>query len=307
MMLFSSVLLISIPAIEVNAETTEDLLNVYGLTLGGPVKSEIEKHIEALEWDLTSMQTQEDIAKQYNDVLVIYYEERDKRIDNVLNDVNAYQKRNADICSSINDEILTADIDSLLRLDSQYKTNTKYMNELLSSINEYKLDYAYRSISTNTSAIENELEQANQLYIESIDAFDLGKVKNIGFVLDNDRHINSPYGYRVDPIDTEHIRFHSGTDYRAVEGTPIHALFNGVVIDCGWSNSIGNYVTVQSGDNVKYLICHCSGLNVVKDQQVMQGDILGYVGGTGTRCTGPHLHLALYLNGVTYDVDRLFK
>lgn len=298
---------ILISSINVKADTTEDLLNVYGLTLGGPVKSEIEKQIEALEKDLNSIKTNKELADQYNAVLSLYNDEMDKRIGKVLSDVSAYQSNNAKICSSINDNILTADINDLLKLDSQYKTNTKYMNELLSSINEYKLDYTYRNIATDTSTIESELEQANALYIESIDAYDLGKVKGIPFVLDTDKHINSPYGYRIDPIDAGTIRFHSGTDYRAVEGAPIHALFNGVVIDCGWSSSIGNYVTVQSGDNVKYLICHCSSLNVTKDQQVVQGEVLGFVGGTGSRCTGPHLHLALYLNGVTYNVDQLFK
>lgn len=295
------------PSYTANADNTEDLLNVYGLTLGGPVKSEIEKQVEALESDLLSMQTESNKTEEYNAVLSEYMEKREEFIDSVLNDVSVYQSDNSKICTAINNNILDSDISYLIRLDSQYKTNDKYINELLSSMNDYRLDYSYRSVNSNMSEIESQLSQARELYIESVDAFDLGKVSGIDFVMDVDRHINSSYGYRIDPLNRDEVRFHAGTDYRAVEGTPIKALFNGVVLTAGWSDSIGYFVTVQSGDNIKYLVCHCSSLNVSDGQEVNQGDIIAYVGGTGTRCTGPHLHLALYLNGVTYDVDRLFE
>lgn len=295
------------PSYVANADNTEDLLNVYGLTLGGPVKSEIEKQMEALESDLLSMQAESNKTEEYNAVLSEYMEKREEFIDSVLNDVSVYQSYNSKICTAINNNILDSDISYLMRLDSQYKTNYKYINELLSSMNDYRLDYSYRSVNSNMSEVESQLSQARELYIESVDAFDLGKVSGIDFVMDVDRHVNSSYGYRVDPINRDEVRFHAGTDYRAVEGTPIKALFNGVVLTAGWSDSIGYFVTVQSGDNIKYLVCHCSSLNVVDGQEVNQGDTIAYVGGNGTRCTGPHLHLALYLNGVTYDVDRLFE
>ena len=61
------------------------------------------------------------------------------------------------------------------------------------------------------------------------------------------------------------------------------------------------------GDNIKYFICHCSEIYVTVGQQVNQYDIIASSGNTGSRTTGPHLHLALYINGVTYDVSKLFK
>lgn len=291
----------------VDADNTEDLLNVYGLTLGGPIKSEIERQMERLENDLLSMQTQSSMTEEYNAVLAEYISKREDFIDDVLNDISVYQASNDKIGSRIEDNLLDCDISELLKLDSQYKTNSKYVNDLLSTMNDYRIDYSYRNMSVNMSDVESQLSEARSLYIESIDTFDLGKVSDIDFVLDTERHINSQYGYRVDPINKGEVRFHSGTDYRAVEGSPIKALFNGTVISSGWSNSIGNFVTVQSGDNIKYLVCHCSKLNVVQGQYVSQGEVIAYVGGTGSRCTGPHLHMALYINGVSYDVDELFK
>lgn len=305
--LMMGLVLVLTPSYYVCADSTEDLLNVYGLTLGGPIKSEIERQMEALEKDLLSMQTTSSMTEEYNAVLAEYISKRSEFVDSVLNDVSVYQNDNSRISDRIESSILSADISDLLKLDSQYKTNVKYVNDLLSALNEYKMDYSYRSINTDMSDVESRLSEAKSLYIESIDTFDLGNVSDIDFVLDTGRYITSQYGYRVDPINRGEVRFHAGTDYRASEGTPIRALFNGRVISDGWSNTVGYFVTVQSGDNIKYLICHCSKVDVEAGQYVSQGDVIAYVGGTGSRCTGPHLHLALYLNGVSYDVDRLFR
>ena len=295
------------PGLTAHADNTEDLLNVYGLTLGGPIKSELEKEMEALEKDLLSMQTQQNIEEEYNATLSEYIEKCEQFMGSILDDVYAYQRKNDNIANQIGSNLLDASIDSLLKLDAQYKTNESYMDDLLSAMNSYQIDYAYKTIGISTSDVESRLTEVQSLYIDSLDTFDLGKVSGIDFVMPVNKIVNSDYGYRIDPIVRDSVRFHAGTDYRATEGTPIYALFNGTVISSGWSNTIGNFVTVQSGDNIKYLICHCSRLAVEDGQVVNQGDVIGYVGGTGTRCTGPHLHLALYLNGVSYDVDRLFR
>lgn len=295
------------PTITAYADNTEDLLNVYGLTLGGPIKSEIEKRMDKLEADLIAIRTQQGINEEYNALLEQYVKSREEFIDKILVDVNVYQSKNDAISGYIGDNIMDGNINDLIKADAEYKTNTSYINELLSNMNNYKIDYSYKNVQYDMSDVESQLTSAQQLYIESLDTFDLGKVKDIDFVLPIERRINSSYGYRQDPLNRSEIRLHAGVDYYAGEGTDIYALFNGTVISSGWSESIGYFVTVQSGDNVKYLVCHCSELCVSDGQLVKQGDIIAKVGGTGTRCTGPHLHMALYLNGVSYDVDRLFR
>lgn len=299
--------LILAPSITALADNTEDLLNVYGLTLGGPVKSEIEKQLDILQSNLNAMTTQQGMDIEYNAMLAEYIESREKFIDALLADVSVYQDQNRLVSDYIGSNILSADISDLVKADAKYKTNVSYIDELMSSLNDYKINYTYKSVQYNLDDIESRLEETQQLYVESLDTFDLGKVKDIPYVMPVNRIINSQYGYRQDPLSRGTIRFHAGVDYRAAEGTEIYALFNGIVISCGWSNAIGNFVVVQSGDNVKYMVCHCSALDVVDGQTVKQGDLIAFVGGTGTQCTGPHLHLALYLNGVSYDVDRLFK
>ena len=291
----------------VHADNTEDLLNIYGLSLGSPIRESIEKDIKQAETTLQAMQINKERDIMYNAQLTAYIKEREVKIDSILNDISVYQDRNLGIKSNIENNVLVSDIDTLLKLDGEYKTNNKNINTLLKNIDGYKINYDYRNIVYDTTDVEQQLEEAKQMYIQSVDVYDLGDVYNIKWLLDNERYVTSKFGYRVDPLDSSVIRYHSGTDYRAPNGTDLRALFNGEVIACGWSNSAGNYITIQCGENVKYFVCHLSEILVNKGDIVSQYDIIGKTGGTGSRSTGPHLHMALYLNGVTYSVEELFN
>lgn len=295
------------PSNTILADDTENLLNIYGMTLGKPDRSDLEEQINTLENDLSQMVIQQEKNDEYNKILEQYKLKMQDKIDTVLNDVSVYQNKNKEISDKIKSDILSADINTLVTYDKAYKTNSVYTDELLVSLNNYKLDYSYRNISVDIDSIEAELEEAKTLYVDSLDTYELGDVTNIKWIMPNDMYRTSPYGYRVDPLDKTNIRFHSGTDYRAVTGTPIGALFHGEVISCGWSDSAGYFVTVQSGDNVKYFICHLSEILVKEGDKVRQYDTLGLSGNTGYRTTGPHLHIALYINGNTMDIHELFK
>jgi murein DD-endopeptidase MepM/ murein hydrolase activator NlpD len=292
---------------QVYADNTEDLLNVYGLTLGGPVTSDIEDEINSIENDLQSMQAQQTMNEQYNAIMEEYIAKREEELNDVLDSISVYKTKNDAIASEISSDVLTADINTLLQLDGSYKSNVSNMDSLLSVVNDYKLNYSYKSIESDLSSVEQQLEDAKALYVEAVDAYDLGDVKNIQWILPNDKYVTSTYGYRVDPLNHSEVRFHAGTDYRAAVGTKVGALFNGTVSSCGWSDTIGYFVTVECGDNVKYLVCHLSEIKVKEGQEVKQYQTIALSGGTGSRCTGPHLHLALYLDGVTYGVDELFQ
>ena len=295
------------PSVKVYADDTETLMNIYGLTLGKPDKSGLEEQISLLEDSLQSMQIQQEMNTEYNSVLEQFMERVKEKTDLILNDVEIYQDKNKDLSDKIQSEILSADIDTLLQYDKVYKTNTGYADDLLSSLNNYDYDYSYRSLSVDVDSIEKELEEAKTLYVDSIDTYDLGDVTNLKWIMSNDMYRTSPYGYRLDPLNKEVVRFHSGTDYRAVIGTEIYALFNGVVTGCGWSDSAGYFVTVQCGENIRYFVCHLSEILVKEGDKVNQYDLIGLSGNTGYRTTGPHLHIALYINGDSVDIHPLFK
>ena len=79
--------------VRVSADNTEDLLNVYGLTLGGPVKTELEQEMETLEQTILAMQSQEIMNKEYNDIMK-HYVQRGKLVNKVMTNIAAYQSNN---------------------------------------------------------------------------------------------------------------------------------------------------------------------------------------------------------------------
>ena len=106
---------------------------------------------------------------------------------------------------------------------------------------------------------------------------------------------SSPYGYRVHPVYGD-WRFHSGVDLAAPSGTPIIATRSGRVSVADYSWSGGYYVSVDHLDGYVSKYLHMTHYIVSPGQYVTAGQVIGYVGSTGTS-TGPHLHFSIYYNG----------
>ncbi len=83
---------------------------------------------------------------------------------------------------------------------------------------------------------------------------------------------------------------HTGLDFAAPVGTPIHAVAGGVVTDVGYSGAYGNRTIVTLTDGTELWYCHQTSYTVSVGQQVTAGELIGTVGATGN-VTGPHLHL----------------
>lgn len=104
--------------------------------------------------------------------------------------------------------------------------------------------------------------------------------------------ISSGYGGRKDPFGrTTSGDFHTGVDFAAAPGTPILATAPGMVMQTvGDSRSgYGIYVRVHHGFGISTLYAHCQELAVEEGQRVDRGDVIAYVGATGS-ATGHHLH-----------------
>ena len=111
-------------------------------------------------------------------------------------------------------------------------------------------------------------------------------------------NITSGYGYRN--FDKS---FHDAIDIAAPSGTPIYAVNDGTIIMYQWVNTGGgNKVVIDHGSSITTTYCHLSkfqeGLSV--GSEVKQGDIIGYVGTTGTS-TGNHLHFRIAIDGDTVN------
>jgi phage-related protein len=92
---------------------------------------------------------------------------------------------------------------------------------------------------------------------------------------------------------------HTGLDFPARTGTPVHAVAPGQILGVGRKGPYGNHILVQHGHGLQSLYAHLS--EAVRDSgAVSPGQMIGRVGATGN-VTGPHLHLEARLNGRPVD------
>jgi hypothetical protein len=91
---------------------------------------------------------------------------------------------------------------------------------------------------------------------------------------------------------------HEGCDWAGAAGTPVRAAGDGVVYDNVFTSLKGNQLGIQHSGayRTRYHMLRDKALFKV-GQQVHAGDIIGYVGMSGTAATGPHLHFELHYNG----------
>ncbi len=125
-------------------------------------------------------------------------------------------------------------------------------------------------------------------------------------------------------------RFHDGTDLSGSVGTPIFAMYSGVVAQYPYANSheqgvkyrqignngnrAGNRVYINStfgGDNYQFGYWHMSEVVVDQGDYVSQGQIIGYMGTTGNAnsdgSNGTHVHIRGRKNGQPYDPENSFS
>jgi murein DD-endopeptidase MepM/ murein hydrolase activator NlpD len=114
--------------------------------------------------------------------------------------------------------------------------------------------------------------------------------------------VTSPFGNRNSPF-TGIRTFHEGMDIAAQTGTPVMAPADGVVIRAGFGTGYGNVVELSHGYGIKTIFGHNSRLNVKTGQRVKRGDVISYVGDSGSS-TGPHLHYEVRLNGLPVNPVR---
>ena len=103
------------------------------------------------------------------------------------------------------------------------------------------------------------------------------------------------YGYRV--------KAHRGTDFAAANGTPIMSTANGTVVESRRRGGNGIYVAVKHNSTYTTKYFHMSRRKAKVGDFVKQGDIIGYVGSTGSS-SGNHVCYRFWKNGREVDPFR---
>lgn len=119
--------------------------------------------------------------------------------------------------------------------------------------------------------------------------------------------ITSSFGQREDPIlGNGEGEFHAGIDISAPNGLPIRATADGIVKSAAMSNGYGREVVIDHGHDVETVYGHMSGFAVVSGQNVIRGQVIGYVGHSG-RTTGSHLHYEVRIHNTPVNPHKYLR
>ncbi len=109
------------------------------------------------------------------------------------------------------------------------------------------------------------------------------------------QQLRMTYGLRFHPIF--HIyRPHKGLDFAAEKGTPVYATGDGKIIMEYFSGTYGNVIYLQHDKHFETRYAHLSKFAVNAGENVKRGQVIGYVGNTGTSVSS-HLHYEVLFNG----------
>jgi len=97
--------------------------------------------------------------------------------------------------------------------------------------------------------------------------------------------------------------YHRGVDQRSPTGYPVRAVAAGVIKIAQQFTALGGTVGLDHGQGLETMYLHMSSLLALPSAHVNRGDVIGYVGSTG-RSNGPHLHWAIYVNGVPVNPSQ---
>ena len=106
-------------------------------------------------------------------------------------------------------------------------------------------------------------------------------------------------GYYLRPVlggkRSQGLHGYNAVDLASSYGAPILAAASGKVIigkSTGWNGGYGKYIVIKHDNGTQTLYAHNSRNLVFSGQQVVRGQVIGYVGSTG-RSTGAHVHFEI--------------
>ncbi len=236
----------------------------------------------------------EKLLKRENSQLKSQYELLDRRMDQVHNVLSDIQRRDDEIyrvvfeAEPIAKEIREAGFGGVNR----YKKLEGFQNSDLVIESSNKLDQITKQLYIQSKSYDEVYNMAisKEKMVASIPAIQPVSNKNL-------KRMASGYGVRMHPI-YKRRKMHYGMDFSAEKGTKIYATGNGKIKHVERSRrGFGNHVIIDHGYGYQTLYAHMTQFIVKRGEEVKRGQVIGYVGSTGTS-VAPHLHYEVIKNGV---------
>jgi len=113
------------------------------------------------------------------------------------------------------------------------------------------------------------------------------------------------YGARLHPL-FHVMKDHKGLDFAAKYGTPVYATGDGKVAMAYFSDTYGNVIYVDHGHDYETRYAHLSGFAIKPGEKIKRGQVIGYVGSTGTSKSS-HLHYEVLFKGQHLNPINFFQ
>ncbi|MFN4233903.1 MAG: M23 family metallopeptidase [Bacteroidia bacterium] len=237
-----------------------------------------------------------------NENLKIQYEILNKRVELLAAVLEDLQQRDDNIyrvifeAEPIADNIRKAGFGGVNR----YKELEGYDNSQLIIETTKKIDRLAKQMYIQSKSYDEvfKLAKGKELMLASIPAIQPISNKDL-------TRLASGFGYRTHPIyKIQHL--HTGLDFTAPVGTEVYAAGDGTIKEVNSeARGYGNHIIISHGFGYETLYAHLSKINVRPGQKVKRGEVIGYVGNTGTS-TGPHLHYEVIKNGEKINPINFF-
>mgnify|MGYP005844887563 CR=1 FL=1 len=237
-----------------------------------------------------------------NENLKIQYDILNKRVDLLADVLEDLQQRDDNIyrvileAEPIADDIRKAGFGGVNR----YKKLEGFDNSQLVIEATKKIDRLSKQMYIQSKSFDEvfKLAKNKEIMLASIPAIQPISNKDL-------TRLASGFGYRTHPIyKIQHL--HTGLDFTAPVGTEIYATGDGIIKEVNSEpRGYGNHIIISHGFGYETLYAHMSKFNVRTGQKVKRGEVIGFVGNTGTS-TGPHLHYEVIKNGEKINPINFF-
>jgi murein DD-endopeptidase MepM/ murein hydrolase activator NlpD len=283
----------------IKPSTWDILINVMGFVFSSLLFG------AGLLWILSSYfrSPREVFLEKENEQLVFYYEILNKEVKKNQEFLKALQVRDENIYRIV----FEAEPIPIAIRDAE-NTETKYKRVLESGLNTNelitqslsKIYMLQKRMYIQTKSYDEILRMANNKteLLASIPA--IQPLNNVELT-----RLASGFGMRVHPI-YKVKKLHTGCDFAAPKGTPVYATGDGVIrLTRKNLGGYGNEVEIDHGYGYVTKYAHLDKYIVKPGKKIKRGEILGYVGNSGSS-TAPHLHYEVIRNGVKVNPVHYF-
>lgn len=234
---------------------------------------------------------EKELKREINNLLV-QYELLESQIVNSSHILDELQERDDNIYRVIFE---AEPIDASIRRAgfggvNRYKKYESFKHSDLVAELHKKVDQVSKAIYVQSKSFDAvlDLAQNKEEMLAHIPAIQPVANKNL-------KRMASGYGNRIHPV-YKTKKMHWGMDFSAPKGSEVYATGDGKIEKVKRSKrGYGNQVKIDHGYGYKTFYAHLNKYIVKRGQKVKRGDLIGYVGSTGTS-TAPHLHYEVIKN-----------